>query len=286
MTGIGMVFRPSHPPERLLEVARAADESGLDELWLWEDCFENAGISAAGAALGATSRLTLGVGVLPVPMRNAALAAMEIATLARMFPGRVQIGFGHGVLDWMGQVGARAESPMTLLREYVTAVQSLLGGETVTADGRYVRLSDVTLAHPPTPKPPIHVGAVRPKTVALAGELADGMVLTGGSRIADVEAAREIFDAARGGRPGRVTTYLMAVTGPGAAERYAAEYEHWRLTDDPDSVGVHGDAAAIADGVRRWAQAGSDVVVLQPTADDDPVEYARFAGSQVRPLVG
>ena len=211
---------------------------------------------------------------------------MEIATLSRMFPGRVQIGLGHGVLDWMGQVGARVESPMTLLREYVTAVQALLRGETVTTEGRYVRLSDVALAYPADPKPPVHVGAVRPKTIALAGELADGLVLTGGSRVDEVQAARANYDASRGDRGGRVTTYLMAVTGADSAARYAAEIEHWKLTGDPESRGVHGDAATIADGVRRWAEAGSDVVVLQPATHDDPVEYARFAGSQVRPLVG
>ena len=67
--------------------------------------------------------------MLPVPLRNPALAAMEIAALARMFRGRVHVGVGHGVLDWMDQVGARARSPMTLLREYVTALQALLAGE-------------------------------------------------------------------------------------------------------------------------------------------------------------
>lgn len=42
---------------------------------------------------------------------------MEIATLDRAFPGRVRIGVGRGVQDWMRQVGAGVASPMTLLRE-------------------------------------------------------------------------------------------------------------------------------------------------------------------------
>jgi len=52
-----------------------------------------------------------------VPLRNVALTAMEIATLARLFPGRLTAGIGHGVQDWMGQAGAKVESPMTLARE-------------------------------------------------------------------------------------------------------------------------------------------------------------------------
>ena len=55
--------------------------------------------------LGATERLTIGLGLIPVPLRNVAVLAMELATLQRMFPGRLRVGVGHGVQDWMGQVG-------------------------------------------------------------------------------------------------------------------------------------------------------------------------------------
>ena len=61
-------------------------------------------------------------------LRNVALTAMEVAALSRFSGDRAIIGLGHGVQDWMAQVGARAQSPMTLLREYVTALQALLAG--------------------------------------------------------------------------------------------------------------------------------------------------------------
>jgi alkanesulfonate monooxygenase SsuD/methylene tetrahydromethanopterin reductase-like flavin-dependent oxidoreductase (luciferase family) len=282
MTDLGVVFRPQIPPERLRAVAEAADSSGLDELWLWEDCFDEGGISATAAALAWTERVRVGIGVLPVPLRNVALAGMEIATLCRMFPGRVEVALGHGVQEWMAQAGVRVESPMTLLREYVSALQSLLAGKTVTAEGRYVQLRDVTLGWPPLERPRLHVGAVGPKTVALAGELGDGLVLTGGSTPDDVRAARQKFDTARAGRPGRVTVYLVTVTGPDAAARLDAEAQHWGLDLSAD-FGVAGDADAVAAAVRRWAEAGADAVILQPPAADDPVEFARFAGTEVRP---
>ncbi|HVD29372.1 MAG TPA: LLM class flavin-dependent oxidoreductase, partial [Mycobacteriales bacterium] len=120
---LGVTFRPQLPPERLREVAQAADRAGVAELWLWEDCFLEGGLTAATAALAWTERLRVGVGLLPVPLRNPALAAMEIATVARLFPGRLLPGLGHGVLDWMAQVGARVDSPMGLLREYTCAVR-------------------------------------------------------------------------------------------------------------------------------------------------------------------
>ena len=75
---------------------------------------------AAGSRRRGGARLdraaAVGIGVLPVPLRNVALTAMETATLHRLFPGRLTVGVGHGVQDWMGQVGARPESPVTLLR--------------------------------------------------------------------------------------------------------------------------------------------------------------------------
>jgi alkanesulfonate monooxygenase SsuD/methylene tetrahydromethanopterin reductase-like flavin-dependent oxidoreductase (luciferase family) len=286
VTVLGIVFRPQFAPERLREVAETADARGLDELWLWEDCFDEGGVASAAAALAWTRRLHVGIGVLPVPLRNPAVAAMEIAALHRMFPGRAHVGLGHGVQEWMDQVGARVASPMTLLREYSAAVRDLLAGETVTADGRYVRLRDVALGWPPHDGPVLHVGAVGPKTVALAAELGGGLVLTGGTTPDDVRAAREIFDAARppGAGPGRVTVYLLAITGPDAALRLRAELEQAGLDPGADR-GVAGEAAAVAAAVRSRAAAGADAVVLQPAADDDPVTYARFAADQVRPIL-
>ena len=137
---VGAVFRPQFAPERLAAAAAAADAAGLDELWLWEDCFRPAGSLTASIALANSRRLKVGVGVLPVPMRNVALTAMEIATLARAYPGRIRIGVGHGVQDWMAQIGEKVASPMTLLREYVTVLLALLRGERVTFVGRYIQL--------------------------------------------------------------------------------------------------------------------------------------------------
>ena len=93
-----------------------------------------------GAALAWTERITVVISLMPVPLRNAALTAMELANLSGMFPGRLIAGLGHGVQEWMGQVGARVDSPLTLLEEYATAVRRLLAGERVTVEGRYVQL--------------------------------------------------------------------------------------------------------------------------------------------------
>ncbi|WP_432134764.1 LLM class flavin-dependent oxidoreductase [Streptomyces sp. bgisy154] len=201
MTSIGAIFRPQLPPERLRDIARLVDDAGLDELWLWEDCFRQGGISSAAAVLAWTERVRVGVGLLPVPLRNVAVTAMEAATLHRMFPGRARIGVGHGVQDWMGQAGARVDSPVTLLREYTVALRALLNGERVTVKGRYVRLDDVGLDWPPTGSgaapAEVLVGAVGERTVRLSGEVADGTVLNESASPERVREVRRIVERER-----------------------------------------------------------------------------------------
>jgi alkanesulfonate monooxygenase SsuD/methylene tetrahydromethanopterin reductase-like flavin-dependent oxidoreductase (luciferase family) len=285
---VGAVFRPQSPPERLRDVAATAEAGGLDELWLWEDCFLESGIASAAAALAWTERLEVGVGLLPVPLRNVALTAMEIATLDRLFPGRLHLAIGHGVQSWMGQAGARVDSPLTLLREHLTALRALLRGQEVTTSGRYVDLDAVALGWPPTDPTPIHVGATGPKSLHLAGELGDGTVLTSGATVAQVEERRRVVmeGRERAGRtdPHRITAYLLVATGPDATRRLQAEVPH-----DPDAGGppwVGGDAAEIAEAVQRWAAAGVDAVVLQPPGDEpDPAAFVRFVAEEVQPLV-
>ncbi|MGW2642560.1 LLM class flavin-dependent oxidoreductase [Streptomyces sp. NPDC001348] len=289
MTVLGAVFRPQLPPERLRSVARIADAAGLEELWLWEDCFLEGGISTAAAALAWTERVRVGVGLLPVPLRNVAVTAMEAAALHRMFPGRAIVGVGHGVQDWMGQVGARAESPLTLLREHLQALRGLLGGQRVSVDGRYVQLDGVALDWPPDGAVEVLAGGTGPRTLRLTGEAADGTILTAATPPDGVRRARRLVEEGReaAGRTGtpKVVVYLLTATGPGAADRLRAELVAEGLESVPE-LGVAGDAPAVAEAVRRLADAGADTVVLQPTGDEpDPEGFVRFTAEEVRPLL-
>jgi alkanesulfonate monooxygenase SsuD/methylene tetrahydromethanopterin reductase-like flavin-dependent oxidoreductase (luciferase family) len=283
MTILAATCLPQVPPERLREVARAAQEAGLAELWLWEDCFWGGAMTLASALLAWTDRLSVGIGVLPVPLRNVALAAMETAALERLFPGRITVGVGHGVQDWMGQVGARAGSPLTLLAEYLQALRGLLGGERLTTAGRYVKLDDVALDLPPRNPPPLLAAATGDRTLQVSGQYADGTILTSGSTTPErLRAAREIIAEARAAAgldgPHQVVVYLLTVTGPDAARRLAAMSRA--------GAAAAGDAAEVAAAVRSWAEAGADKVVLHPDgANQDPAGFIRFAAEQVQPLL-
>ncbi|AEG43130.1 LLM class flavin-dependent oxidoreductase [Isoptericola variabilis] len=305
MTSVGCIFTPyENPPSRLVPFARAAEAAGLDEVWLWEDCFLESGIASAAAVLGATERVAVGIGVLPVPLRNATLTAMEVATLAGAFPGRFLPGVGHGVQDWMGQVGARVGSPLTLLREHLEALRALLAGERVTTSGRYVTLDDVALDWPPEVVPPVLSAAQGPKTLRLVGELADGAVLVADTGLAGVRRAVGLLDEGRAAaglpplaesrpgseRPFRLVANLAAATGPDAVERLRRECRGWNL-DVPDDAALAeycswGSAEQVADGLRRFADLGVDALVVQPTLDEPDLDgLAAFLGEEVAPLL-
>nr|WP_294695366.1 LLM class flavin-dependent oxidoreductase [uncultured Friedmanniella sp.] len=282
---LGLAFVPTLPPERLRRLATTLEAAGLDELWVWEDCFKQSGIASAAAALAWTTRLRVGIGLLPVPLRNVALTAMELATLERMFPGRLVAGVGHGVQEWMGQVGAKVASPLTLLREYTTALRSLLAGERVSVQGRYVRLDDVALSWPPSPPPPLMLGGTGPRSLELTAELGDGTLLAAALTEAQVAEAGRLVAARRGpGHP--LMAALIAATGPGAQARVDQEVPKWGPEPGSSGIGVAGDAATIAAGVRAFAAVGATSVCIQPTEDEPDLEaFIRFLGQEVAPLL-
>jgi len=113
------------PAERVRDLAPLIDQSGLDELWVVEDLGLAGGIAQAATLLADTSRVRVGIGITPAVARNPAYLAMEIAALSRMHPGRFMPGIGHGMPNWLEQVGARPTSLLTALEEVATAVKTV-----------------------------------------------------------------------------------------------------------------------------------------------------------------
>lgn len=289
MRRIGAIFQPHFQPERMRSAVEAADRSGVHEFWVFEDCFREAAFSQAAAALAWSERVRVGIGIAPMPLRNAALTAMEIATIEGMFPGRLIPGLGHGVLSWMGQTGSRVASPLTLMREYLPAVRALLAGEELTTDGRYVSLDRVRLDWPPAPAPAVYAAGQGPKTLRLSGELADGTVLTEGTTPTMLRDAIELVEAGReaSGRGGRndIVVYLLAAFGGDEARaRMAADAERWGFADDPAKF-VAGDVDEVAAAAELLFAAGADSVVLQPTRDEPDLEAFMGRARQVAALV-
>ena len=320
---IGVIFHPKFPPETLVDYARRAESAGFDELWLWDDCFMPGAFTSAAIALSATQRLKVGIGLMPATAYNPLFAAMEITTLARAFPDRFLPGFGHGLASWMAQIGAAPKSSMKSLHETVTAVRQLLSGELVSTQGEQVKLDKVQMRLTAAAAPPLYVGAMREKTLRLAGRVGDGTILTAMSSPAYVRWAKEHIRAgmAEAGRArNKLVVYLdVKVSADGNAARAAvrrtlAERLPWSEVQ-VNHLGVEADIAAfvqahgaegiahrmpdewldaltaagtpdqVADAVQRLITAGADSVVFQPL-DGDPAcldEYIRYLMPRLKP---
>ncbi|HEV7949366.1 MAG TPA: LLM class flavin-dependent oxidoreductase, partial [Glaciihabitans sp.] len=96
---VGVMLPRDLPANEVIAFARRAEGLGFDEVWVVEDLGFRGGIAQAAAVLASTTHVTVGVGILPAGARNVAFAAMEIATLEELFPGRVVVGIGHGMPD-------------------------------------------------------------------------------------------------------------------------------------------------------------------------------------------
>jgi 5,10-methylenetetrahydromethanopterin reductase len=212
---VGMCFDRSLPAPFVVEVAEALEASGVGQLWVIEDCFYTAAVSLAASALARTESLTVGIGILPAVARNPAITAMEIATLAQLAPGRVLAGIGHGVQEWMDQMGARTPSPLTTLDEAITIVRRLLDGDTVTFEGSVFTMREVALDAPPSDPPPVLAGVRGPRSLELAGRVADGVVLAEGAGPTYVRESIE-----RAGSPDRfrVSVFTALAVGDDARE--------------------------------------------------------------------
>ena len=109
---------------------------------IYEDYFLLGGFTSAAIALQATHSISIGIGVVSTVVRHPAVTAMETATLAGAFPGRLQLAFGHGVPSWIHQMDLNPKSILKTMREAITGVRALLNGETYSAEGVVARVGE------------------------------------------------------------------------------------------------------------------------------------------------
>ncbi|MDJ1641617.1 LLM class flavin-dependent oxidoreductase [Streptomyces pakalii] len=230
---VGVLLPRDLPADRVLPYARRAEELGFDAVWVVEDLGFRGGIAQAAAVLASTDRIRVGIGLLPAGARNVAFAALEIASLAQLFPGRIDVTVGHGMPHWMRSVGQWPRSPLTFLREYVDALRALLRGELVQVHGEYVRLDGVQLDRSALPDvvPDILAGVRGPKSLALSGEVADGTVL---AEPVAPEYARAALGHIAADRPHRLVAYNIASVDGDPVTALAAARPGLEWIGEPD----------------------------------------------------
>jgi probable F420-dependent oxidoreductase len=186
--------------QEVVAFARAAESLGFHSLWATDHLLHGSRfyrvpwldpLLSLSAAAAVTERVLLGTSILVMPVRHPVVLAKEVATLQALSGERHILGVGTG---WDSRefeaVGARKAERGRRTDEALTVVRRLLAGETVTFEGRYYRLHDVTigpsmraplrvwvgggrqLPHPSSPEPPTLAPSVLARLLEADGWIA------------------------------------------------------------------------------------------------------------------
>ncbi len=181
------VMGPQSTPALLQECARAAEELGLDELWVADhiaippDDAEGSGgryldpLATLAFLAAATQRIGLGTAVLNLPYRPALPTAKWVATIQELSGGRLRLGVGLG---WMEAefraLGVSRKRRGAITNDTLEFIQRAFAADEMEANNqRFLFL--------PRPKrPPIFIGGPAPHALRRAVRYGDGwMPMTG-----------------------------------------------------------------------------------------------------------
>jgi 5,10-methylenetetrahydromethanopterin reductase len=164
-------------PRPAVEQARAAEEAGLDSVWISERWgTKDLGV-VAGAVGATTERVRIASGITQFLVRNPAVLASLAMTAQGLTGGRFVLGFGRSVPALYRALGLPAVTNQIMI-DYADMMRRLFRGEKVSYDGPAGNFPALRLADlPDAPPPPMMLAAIGPKTLSLAGGHFDGAIL-------------------------------------------------------------------------------------------------------------
>ena len=160
----------------------AAEECGFDGVWYAEHIGMHDAIVPATAFLRATQRLQVGVVGLSIAGRHPGLAAMELASLSELGPGRVRVAVGTGVPEMVAKLGKPIERPVAETIDLVQDLRAAVSGVDLNLARPRYRFEQYKLS-PLGPKVPIDVMAIKPRMVEAAATYADGISISVGASL-------------------------------------------------------------------------------------------------------
>ncbi len=167
--------------ERTLDLARMADQAGVESLWCLEDPDGWDAFSVLGAMARETERIRLGTGVTNPYYRHPALLAASTTTLDLLSDGRAFLGLGRGQEEWYREaLGISVGKPVRALRETFDLLDQWWSSDmraTSDAEATEFAVSDwERVIRPLAGRVPIYLAAVGPMALRLAGRYADGVI--------------------------------------------------------------------------------------------------------------
>jgi 5,10-methylenetetrahydromethanopterin reductase len=169
----GLRIPPCRPLTEVAACVRDAEEAGFDVAWLpdsqflWRDVWGALALSAAQ-----TSSIALGTCVTNLETRHPSVTAAAAASVEELAPGRVLLGIGSG--DSAVKTLGLRPTRLAPMRAQVGLLRTLLAGDAADFDGRALAVKAAG------GRVPIYLAATGPKMQALAGEIADGVIVVTG----------------------------------------------------------------------------------------------------------
>ena len=285
---IGVTLQGVYGPDEFESVTTLVDGLGYDYLWLTDSSLHSRNPYVyLSMAARLSPRLKLGTAVTNPQSRHPGIVAVNAATLEELAPGRTILGIGAGdrPLRALGLRPAR----LAELEASVDAVRRLLSGDRVTSTGPGFEMHDAHLRFPSNPEIPIFFSASGPKTLQLAGAVADGVILLSGLFTAGVRYALDNIDkgAAAADRP----RPHVAVFGYGAisddeesAMAAARPIAAWFAQTVPRYCELAGLDQATAEKVRDMYSGGEfqEAQAAAAFLPDDYVQKMAFAGDRAQ----
>ncbi len=178
---VALYLQDAHELSDAIRYVQYAESKGFEAVWQAESRLVRDAIVPMAAFAATTERIKVGSGVINNWTRNPALIAATFLTLDDLAPDRAICGIGAWWDPLARNVGIERRKPLLAMREVVTVVRDLLAMKHVTFHGEFVHLTDVELdvvhGRREPRNVPIYIGATGMKMMALAGEIADGVLL-------------------------------------------------------------------------------------------------------------
>ena len=135
-------------------------------------------VAGSMALLAATRSCTVAPSAISIYARHPMIVAMTAATLEEFGPGRTVVVLATGNPRALGELGLDVAQPLVRMREYVEVLRALYEGTPVTFEGNAFRLTSSVLRVIPQRRIPIWIAAMGPRMLELAGQVADGVLLS------------------------------------------------------------------------------------------------------------
>lgn len=225
MPRLGLAFLGAPSVPEMVRLAQKAESAGFESVWIAETRITRDAVVPMVAIAGGTARIRVGSAIMNVFTRGPVVIAITFLGLEEVAPGRIVMGLGTGSPLILAPQGEAFGKPLTRLREYCEVVRPLMRGEEVTYRGETVRLEAARVEDmlsqesiiSQTTKIPLYLGVTGPRSLELAGAIADGVLLNVCLSTAYVERARSLIGqgaVAAGRRMEEIELGMMIVTSP------------------------------------------------------------------------